>query len=90
METNQRNSIISIDETIEDKSEIMINTDIVKESLEDKAEDYLKDKTFTETFKIHYRNWIDIPTVDPNTNEKITLKSAFRAALLPSVMFAVR
>ena len=89
METNQRNSIISIDETIEDKSE-MSNTDIAEESLEDKAEDYLKDKTFTETVKIHYRNWIDIPTVDPNTNEKITLKSAFRAALLPSVMFAVR
>ena len=47
----------------------MIDTDIAEDLLKDKVEDFLKDKSFSDTVKIHYSKWIDILRVDLNIIE---------------------
>ena len=53
-------------------------------------EDYLEDKGFAETFKIHYRNWTDFPKFDPISKEKITRSTALKSGLLALVLFFLR
>ena len=59
-----------------------------KESDEDDDED--SPKTLAEIFKIHLKNFIEIPKVDPITKEKITGCSAFGKGLLATILCAVR
>ena len=56
----------------------------------DYDENYLVGKTFTETFKIHFKNLMDIPKVDPITKEKITLKSALGKGFIAAILFVLR
>ena len=53
-------------------------------------EDYLMGKNFTETFKIHFENLIEIPKVDPISKEKITLCSALGKGLIAAIFCALR
>ena len=57
---------------------------------EEYDEDYLTGKTFAEIFKIHLKNFIDIPKVDPITKEKITFGSAFGKGFIAAILCAVR
>ena len=47
-------------------------------------------KTFAEIFKIHLKNFIEIPNVDPITKEKITVSSAFGNGFIAAILCAVR
>ena len=47
-------------------------------------------KTFSEIFKIHLKNFIEIPKVDPITKEKITVSSALGKGFIAAILFAVR
>ena len=51
---------------------------------------YLVGKTCTETFKIHFKNLIDIPKVDLITKEKITFRSALRRGFIAAIFCALR
>ena len=57
---------------------------------EDYDEDYLTEKTLAEIFKIHLKNFSEIPKVDPITKEKITFGSAFGKGLLATILCALR
>ena len=59
-----------------------------KESDEDDDED--SPKTFAEIFKIHLKNFIEIPKVDPITKEKITVSSALGKGFLAAIFLALR
>ena len=59
-----------------------------EESDEDDDED--SPKTFAEIFKIHLKNFIEIPKVDPITKEKITVSSAIGKGFIAAILFAVR
>ena len=47
-------------------------------------------KTFAEIFKIHLKNFIEIPKVDPITKEKIKVFSALRKGFLAAIFLALR
>ena len=53
-------------------------------------ENYLENKSFAETFMIHYRNWTVIPKFDPVTEEKIPRTSALVFGAISVVLFFLR
>ena len=56
----------------------------------DYDENYLEGKTFTETLKIHFKNFMDIPKIDPITKEKITLSSSLGKGSIAAIFCALR
>lgn len=45
---------------------------------------------FTETLKIHFKNFMDIPKIDPITKEKITLSSTLGKGSIAAIFCALR
>ena len=62
----------------------------VPDNTEDNDEDNLTEMTFAEISKIHLKNFIEIPKVDPITKEKITFGSAFGKGFIATILLAVR
>ena len=94
MDHSNEVNIIELQENVE--QEIPNNTvdhdqtDSIPESQEDYDEDYLTGKTVAEIFKIHLKNFIEIPKVDPITKEEITFRSAFGSGIIAAIFFALR
>ena len=53
-------------------------------------EDYLRGKSFSEIFKIHFKNFKEIPQVDPDTKKQITFRSALGTGFIAAIFCALR